>query len=142
MVQNNSYHMSGVALDISPAPLMGLVKGRTKAQLMCMLEEAGYAAARNSFTEAGPAVFVECDHDAGNHVHVDMGEGNEQSTKASKGCYSCKLCKYLRDNLASAKKNLKQHPKDPGAQDAASNAEDAASHCPPPPSGGKCNNQC
>ncbi len=69
----NSLHVAGLALDLDPRSAG--VKGRTAAQLMCVLEQAGALAVGNagkSFTEQGATTFLECNHPQADHVHINF----------------------------------------------------------------------
>ncbi|MFQ5853255.1 MAG: hypothetical protein ACE5JU_22070, partial [Candidatus Binatia bacterium] len=66
----NSRHTRGRALDSDPRGLN--VPGKTSQHLMCIVEHAGDNAvgASNSFTERGPATFLNCDDSQADHVHI------------------------------------------------------------------------
>jgi hypothetical protein len=66
----NSRHLRGMALDLDPRGLN--IPGKDGRQLMCVVELAGIRVVgeENSFTENGPATFLDCNDPAADHVHV------------------------------------------------------------------------
>jgi hypothetical protein len=69
----NSRHTKGRAFDLVPDAGHGLnIRGKTKSQLLCVIEMAGDAVVggADSFVEQGCCTFLQCNNAASDHNHI------------------------------------------------------------------------